>query len=84
MYIVHNKFTMYIYNVNKTRTMNEKEEISAILHRLTQLKMELKMTEFTFKNNKKLTEQQVNSILDENQNRKFIRILENRLKELEN
>ena len=56
---------MYLYNVNKTRTMNEKEEISALLHRLTQLKMELKMTEFTFKNNKKLTEQQVNSILDE-------------------
>ena len=44
---------MYLYNVNKTRTMNEKEEISALLHRLTQLKMELKMTEFTFKNNKK-------------------------------
>ena len=68
---------MYLYNVNKTRTMNEKEEISAILHRLTQLKMELKMTEFTFKNNKKLTEQQVNSILDEKLRiEKFIRILE--------
>ena len=76
---------MYLYNVNTTRTMNEKEEISAILHRLTQLKMELKMTEFTFKNNKKLTEQQVNSILDEKLRiEKFIRILENRLKELEN
>ena len=69
---------MYLYNVNKTRTMNEKEEISALLHRLTQLKMELK-------NNKKLTEQQVNSILDEKLRiEKFIRILENRLKELEN
>ena len=69
---------MYLYNVNKTRTMNEKEEISALLHRLTQLKMELKMTEFTFKNNKKLTEQQVNSILDEKLRiEKFIRILEN-------
>jgi hypothetical protein len=43
------------------------------------------MTEFTFKNNKKLTEQQVNSILDEKLRiEKFIRILENRLKELEN
>lgn len=65
--------------------MNENKEISAIIQRLTQLRMELKMIEFTFKNNKKLTEQQVNSILDEKLRiEKFIRILENRLKELEN
>ena len=45
----------------------------------------MKKTEFTFKNNKKLTEQQENSILDEKLRiEKFIRILENRLKELEN
>lgn len=43
---------MYLYNVNKTRTMNEKEEISALLHRLTQLKMELKNDEFTLKTTK--------------------------------
>ena len=43
------------------------------------------MQDATFKNNKKLTEQQVNSILDEKLRiEKFIRILENRLKELEN
>ena len=65
--------------------MNENKEISAIIQRLAQLRMELKMTEFAFNNNKKLTEQQVNSILDEKLRiEKFIRILENRLKELEN
>lgn len=65
--------------------MNKKDEILALSHKLTELKLRLKMVSWTFYNSKDLPENKANAILDEKTRiEKFIEALEKRLKELEN
>lgn len=65
--------------------MENKEEIMAITQLLTKLRFQKKVIEFNLYNVKNFTERQINSHLDEKLRiEKSIRILEEKLRELEN
>lgn len=65
--------------------MENKEEIMVITQLLTKLRFQKKVIEFNLYNVKNFTERQINSHLDEKLRiEKSIRILEEKLRELEN
>lgn len=65
--------------------MENKEEIRVITQLLTKLRFQKKIIEFNLYNVKNFTERQINSHLDEKLRiDKSIRILEEKLRELEN
>lgn len=66
------------------KTMENKEEIMVITQLLTKLRFQKKVIEFNLYNVKNFTEKQINSHLDEKTRiEKSIRILEEKLRELE-
>lgn len=68
----------------KNKTMENKEEIMVITQLLTKLRFQKKVIEFNLYNVKNFTEKQINSHLDEKTRiEKSIRILEEKLRELE-
>ena len=64
--------------------MEKKDEILLLNQTLTELKLKRKITEWAFRNAKKLTERQANAILDEKGRiERAIEAINKRLEELE-